>query len=167
DCFNIPVISLINTKGVEVKSLHEQSWLMNAQSQLLYAYATATVPKLAVITGNAIGQAYVAMGGKATADVTFAWPGAVISALTPEAAVAVLYSGQVGADTDNTPEASREKFAQDYIETVAGAVHAAKAGLLDDIIDPAETRKMLASALEMLSSKRDYNPAKKHGNMPM
>ena len=167
DCFNIPVVSFINTKGVEVKNLHEQSWLMNAQSQLFYAYATATVPKLSVITGNAIGQAYLSMGGKATADVTFAWPGAVISALTPEAAVAVLYGKEVGADTENTPEASREKFAQDYIDNVASAMHAAKAGLLDDVIDPAQTRKALASALEMLASKRDYNPAKKHGNMPM
>lgn len=167
DCFNIPVVSFINTRGVEMKNLHEQSWLMNAQSQLFYAYATATVPKLSVITGSAIGQAYLSMGGKATADVSFAWPGAVISALTPEAAVAVLYGKEIGADTENTPEASREKFAQEYIDHVANATHAAKAGLLDDIIDPAQTRKVLASALEMLASKRDYNPAKKHGNMPM
>ena len=167
DCFNLPVVSFLNTRGVKVDSLSSQSWLMNAQSQLLYAYATATVPKLAVVTGEAIGQAYVSMGGKATADVTFAWPGAVISALTPEAAVAVLYADKVKEDTGSTPEASREKFAKDFVETTASAVAAAKAGLLDDIIDPAETRKLLASALEMLSSKRDFNPAKKHGNMPM
>jgi len=167
DCFNLPVVSFINTRGVKVDSLNTQSWLMNAQSQLLYAFATATVPKVAVVTGDAIGQAYVAMGGKATADVTFAWPGAVISALTPEAAVAVLYADEVTADTGSTPEVSREKYAGEYVESTASAVIAAKAGLLDDIINPAETRKMLASALEMLASKRDYNPAKKHGNMPM
>lgn len=167
DCFNLPVVSFINTRGVKVDSLNAQSWLMNAQSQLLYAYATATVPKLAVVTGDAIGQAYVAMGGKAASDVTFAWPGAVISALTPEAAVSVLYTDEVSADKKNTPEASRVKFAKEYTETVASAAAAAKAGLLDDIINPAETRKILASALEMLASKRDYNPAKKHGNMPM
>jgi acetyl-CoA carboxylase carboxyltransferase component len=167
DCFNLPVVSLINTRGVKVDSLNAQSWLMNAQSQLLYAYATATVPKLAVVTGDAIGQAYIAMGGKAASDVTFAWPGAVISALTPEAAVSVLYTDEVNADRNNTPEASRAKYAKEYMETVASAAAAAKAGLLDDIINPAETRKILASALEMLASKRDYNPAKKHGNMPM
>jgi len=167
DCFNLPVVSLINTRGVQVDSLTTQSWLMNAQSQLLYAFATATVPKLAVITGDAIGQAYAAMGGNAAADVAFAWPGAVISALTPEAAVSVLYADEVNADTDETPEASRAKYAKEYVDTVASAVHAAEAGLLDDIIDPAETRKALVSALEMLASKRDYNPAKKHGNMPM
>jgi len=167
DCFNLPVVSFINTRGVKVESLDTQSWLMQAQSQLLYAYATATVPKLAVVTGNAIGQAYIAMGGKAAADITYAWPGAVISALTPEAAVAVLYADEVTADTKNTPEASREKYAKEYVQSTASAVVAAKAGLLDDIINPAQTRQMLASALEMLASKRDFNPAKKHGNMPM
>ena len=92
DCFGIAMVSLINTSGVTVDSVSAQGWLFKAQSQLLFAYAEATAPKLAVVTGDAIGQAYVAMGGKANADVTYAWPGAVISALTPEAAVAVLYA---------------------------------------------------------------------------
>ncbi len=166
DCFNLPVISLVNTSGVKVDKLDNQSWLMNAQSQMLYAYATATVPKLCVITGSAIGQAYIAMGGKANADVTYAWPGAVVSALTPEAAVAVLYADEVKADKAS-PADARAKYAEDYIEKVAGAVNAAKAGLVDDVIDPAQTRKLLASGIEMLFSKRDSNPAKKHGNMPL
>jgi propionyl-CoA carboxylase beta chain len=166
DCFNIPVVSLVNTDGVKVDKLDNQSWLMNAQSQLLYAYATATVPKLCVVTGKAIGQAYVAMGGKANADVTYAGPGAVISALTPEAAVAVLYQDEVKADKAS-PDEARAKYAQEYVDTVAGAVNAAKSGLVDDVIDPAQTRKLLAAALEMLVSKRDSNPAKKHGNMPL
>ena len=107
------------------------------------------------------------MGGKGNADVTYAWPTAVISALTPEAAVAVLYSKEVKADTDLTVAAAREKYADKYIEEVAGAVNAAKAGMVDDIIDPATTRQMLISAMEMLASKRDSNPPKKHGNLPM
>ena len=96
DCFGIAVISLLNTCGVTVDSVNAQGWLFKAQSQLLFAYAEATAPKLAVVTGDAIGQAYVAMGGKANADITYAWPGAVISALTPEAAVgrALCRSGQ-------------------------------------------------------------------------
>ncbi|MDD3213817.1 MAG: carboxyl transferase domain-containing protein [Eubacteriales bacterium] len=167
DCFNLPVVSLINTQGVAVDKLDNQSWLMNAQSQLLYAYATATVPKLCVITGSAIGQAYVAMGGKANADVAYAWPGAVVSALTPEAAVAVLYADEVKASKELSPDEARAKYAGEYIENVAGALNAAKAGLVDDVIDPAQTRKLLAAALEMLISKRDSNPAKKHGNMPL
>ena len=167
DCFNIPVISLLNTCGVQVNSIEAQGWLFKAQAQLLYAYAEATTAKLAVVTGNAIGQAYVAMGGKANADVTYAWPGAVISALTPEAAVAVLYADKVKADTDLSVEAARAKYADEYIQNVAGAVNAAKAGMVDDIIEPAATRQMLISALEMLASKRDSNPPKKHGNLPM
>ncbi len=167
DCFNIPVVSLVNTSGVKVDRLDNQSWLMNAQSQLLYAYATATVPKLCVVTGDAIGQAYVALGGKANADVTFAWPGAVISALTPEAAVAVLYADQVKADKALSPADARAKYAAEYVENVASALCAAKEGLVDDVIEPAATRKVLIAGLEMLLSKRDSNPAKKHGNMPL
>ncbi len=167
DCFNLPVVSLLNTRGVKVNKLDAQSWLMRAQCQLLYAYAEATVPKLAVVTGDAIGQAYVAMGGKANADVTYAWPGAVISALTPEAAVAVLYGDEVKADTALTPEQARAKYADEYVANVAGAIQAAKDGVVDDIIEPAMTRQLLIAALEMLSSKRDSNPPKKHGNLPL
>ncbi|MDD5897880.1 MAG: carboxyl transferase domain-containing protein [Clostridia bacterium] len=167
DCFNLPVISLINTCGVQVDSVEAQGWLFKAQAQLLYAYAEATTAKLAVVTGDAIGQAYVAMGGKGNADVTYAWPSAVISALTPEAAVAVLYANEVKADTGLSVDAARAKYADKYIEDVAGAVNAAKAGMVDDIIDPATTRQMLISAMEMLASKRDSNPPKKHGNLPM
>ncbi|NLO84621.1 MAG: methylmalonyl-CoA carboxyltransferase [Clostridiales bacterium] len=167
DCFSIPIVSLLNTCGVEVDSIEQQGWLFKAQSQMLYAYAEATSPKLAVVTGDAIGQAYVAMGGKANADVTYAWPTAVISALTPEAAVAVLYADEVKADKDLTVDAARAKYADEYIANVAGAVNAAKSGMVDDIIDPAQTRVMLISALEMLASKRDSNPPKKHGNLPM
>jgi len=167
DCFGIPVVSLLNTCGVQVESVDAQGWLFKAQAQLLYAYAEATVAKLAVVTGDAIGQAYVAMGGKGNADVTYAWPSAVISALTPEAAVAVLYADDVKSDKELTVEAARAKYADKYIEEVAGAVNAAKAGMIDDIIDPAMTRAMLISAIEMLASKRDSNPPKKHGNLPM
>ena len=167
DCFGIAMVSLINTSGVTVDSVSAQGWLFKAQSQLLFAYAEATAPKLAVVTGDAIGQAYVAMGGKANADVTYAWPGAVISALTPEAAVAVLYADEVKADKTLSVEEARAKYAAEYVEKVAGAVNAAKDGMVDDIIDPAKTRAMLISALEMLASKRDSNPPKKHDNLPM
>lgn len=167
DCFGLPIVSLVNTSGVEIPTVSGQSWLLKAQSQLLYAYAEATVPKLAVITGDAIGQAYVAMGAKGIADVTYAWPGAVISALTPEAAVAVLYAEKVKADLALSAEEARAKYAGQYVDEVAGALRAATDGLVDDIIDPARTRALLISALEMLASKRDSNPPKKHGNLPM
>lgn len=167
DCYNIPVVSFLNTKGVAVTDVNAQSSLMISQSQLLYAYAEATVPKLAVVTGDAIGQAYVAMGGKAMADVTYAWPSAVISALTPEAAVATLYQDQVKADTGLSVDDARAKYEDEYIRNVAGAVNAAKCGIVDDVIEPAQTRALLVAALEMLASKRDSNPPKKHGNLPL
>ena len=166
DCYSIPVVSLINSRGIAVPEAKAQSWTMITAAQLLYAYAEATTPKVSVVVGNAIGQAYVAMGGKANADMTYAWPGAVISALTPEAAVQVLYVDELKADKKPALETRADleaKFAAD----VADGVAAAKAGMIDDVIDPAETRKYVIAALEMLSSKRESNPPKKHGNLPL
>ena len=99
------------------------------------------------------------MGGKSNADVTYAWPGAVISALTPEAAVQVLYTDDLKAD--------KKPALQSRAELEAKFAAAAAAGMVDDVIDPAETRKYVIAALEMLSSKRESNPPKKHGNLPL
>lgn len=166
DCYNLPVISLVNSKGVAVPDAKAQSWTMITAAQLLYAYAEATTAKVSVVVGNAIGQAYVAMGGKANADVTYAWPGAVISALTPEAAVQVLYVDDLKADKRPALE-SREALEAKFASEVADGVSAAQAGMVDDVIDPVETRKYVIAALEMLASKRDSNPPKKHGNLPL
>ena len=167
DAFGLSLVSLINTDGVEVNGIQGQADLIKAQSQLLYACAEATCPKISVVTGNAIGQSYIALGGKANADVTYAWPDAVISALTPAAAVAVLYSDKVKNATELSVQKAREKYAADYVENTAGALCAAKAGLVDDVIQPAMTRPLILSALEMLASKRQTKPAKKHGNLPL
>ena len=135
----------------------------------LWAYITDTygINHSDTDMSSAEELARFALEGKADADITYAWPGAVISALTPEAAVAVLYADQVKADKDLSVEEARAKYAGEYVEKVAGAVNAAKDGMVDDIIDPAKTRAMLISALEMLGSKRDSNPPKKHDNLPM
>lgn len=167
DSFNLPIVSLLNTDGVLVENTCQQAALIKAQSQLLYSYAEATAPKASVVLGKAIGQAYIAMGAKANADVAYAWPDAVISALTPEAAVTVLYADQVKADKKLTPAEARAKYAAEYVEKNASALNAAAAGLIDDVIEPEKTRAMLISALEMLASKRDSNPPKKHGNLPL
>ena len=167
DCYNIPVVSFLNTNGVELNNASQQAWLLKAQSQLLYAFAEATTAKITLVTGDAIGQAYVAMGGLSNADMTYALPGAVISTLTPEAAVAVLYGKEVIADKNISVEDARAKYAAVYVDEVANAVNAATAGMIDDVIEPAQSRIMLISALEMLASKRDSNPPKKHGNIPM
>ncbi|MBR1686003.1 MAG: methylmalonyl-CoA carboxyltransferase [Clostridia bacterium] len=166
DCYSIPVVSLINSKGVQVPGAKQQSWTMITLSQLLYAYAEATTAKVTIVTGNAIGQAYIAMGGKANADVTYAWPDAVISALTPEAAVQVLYEEELKNDKKPALE-SRADLEKKFADEVADAVTAATTGMIDDVIEPSESRKYVIAALEMLSSKRDSNPPKKHGNLPL
>ena len=161
DCYSLPVISMINSKGVAVPAAGEQVAAMVGVSQLLYACAEATTAKVSVICGNAIGQSFVAMAGKGSADVTYAWPGAVISALTPAAAVQVLYADELKNG------GNRSELEAAYAADVADGVAAARAGMIDDVIDPAETRKQVIYAIEMLASKRASNPPKKHGNMPL
>ena len=140
--------------------------MLKASSELLYTYAEATTPKIALVTGNAIGAAYIAMGGKANSDMTYAWPGSVISAVSSQAAVQLLYTKEL-RESKGDVLAEREKLADRYAAEVADGVNAAAKGYIDDVIDPAQSRKMLIAAVEMLSSKRDSNPPKKHGNMPL
>ena len=166
DCYSLPVISLINSRGIQVPEEKNQAALMAAVAQLLYAYAEATVPKVSVVVGNAIGQAFVAMGGQDNADITYAWPGAVISALTPAAAVQVLYQDEMKQATGD-PLTVRQALEEKFACEVADGVAAAADGMVDDVIDPAQTRKYVIAALEMLSSKQDSNPPKKHGNLPL
>ena len=166
DCYSLPVVSLINSKGVVVPDVQDQAATLTGVAQLLYAYAEATCPKVSVVVGNAIGQSYVAMAGKDNADVTYAWPGAVISALTPDAAVAVLDEEEMKKGTDD-PLKARAELEAKYANDVADGIAAAQAGMIDDVCDPADTRKLVIAALEMLSSKRESNPPKKHGNLPL
>lgn len=166
DCFGLPVVSLINSRGIQVPDENSQARAMNAASKLLYAYAEAATAKVSVVVGNAIGQAYVAMAGKENADVTYAWPGAVISALTPEAAVQVLYSKELKAGSGE-PLADRAALEEKFSAEVADAVTAASDGMIDDVIDPAETRKYVIAALELLGGKRRKNPPRRHGNLPL
>lgn len=160
DCYQIPVVSLINTDGLSVPCVCQQGNLIRAAADLTYAYAEATTPKVAVITGSAVGAAYVAMGGKAVADLTYAWPQAMISPLTKEAAVQTLDSEKLDQGE------SREELEDKYFES-CGALFAAQHGMVDDVIKPVETRKHIIYALEMLSSKHDVNLPKKHGNLPL
>ena len=166
DCYNIPVISLIDADGIVIAQGDSQAWMLKASSELLYTYAEATTPKIALVTGNAIGAAYIAMGGKANSDMTYAWPGSVISAVSSQAAVQLLYTKEL-KESKGDVLAEREKLADRYAAEVADGVNAAAKGYIDDVIDPAQSRKMLIAAVEMLSSKRDSNPPKKHGNMPL
>ena len=167
DCYNIPVVSLVDSTGFELfPTIDRQMSVMKAASALVYAYSEATTVKVTLVIGNAVGAMYVAMGGNANADATYAWPGAVISPMTGEAAIQVMWKDQIKASQGDAVKA-REELAAKYEAEVADGVCAATAGLVDDVIDPADSRKMVIAALELLSSKRDSNPPKKHGNMPL
>ena len=167
DCYNIPVISLVDSTGLKVaKNVEDQLNTVKAASKLVYAYSESTTVKVTLVIGNAIGAAYVAMGGSANADVTYAWPGSVISPLTGEAAIAIWHKDEINKSTGDAV-AARKELAAKYEAEVADGVNAALEGLVDDVINPADSRKMVIAALENLSSKRDSNPPKKHGNMPL
>ena len=167
DCYNIPVVSLIDSTGLELfKTVDRQLNVVKAASKLVYAYSEATTVKVSVVIANAIGAAYVAMGGSANADATYAWPGTCISPLTGEAAIAIWGKDDI-KNSKGDAVAARKELAARYEAEVADGVNAAIEGLVDDVIDPADTRKMVIAALELMSSKRDSNPPKKHGNMPL
>ena len=163
DSFGIPVITLVDTDGFYESASDELAGAARSAARLAHVYAEATCPKLTVVTGKACGSAYVVLAGKnASADLTLAWPSAVISTLSPEAAVNILWADKVkGSDKD-----AQAALVQEYIDTLASPFEAAKNGYVDDVIDPAYTRSALISACEMLAGKRVTNLPKKHGNMP-
>ena len=157
DAFSIPVLSLTNVKGFEATMCSEKK-IAKAVAKLTYAFANATVPKVNVIIGQAMGSAYVAMNSKAIgADLTIAWDGAQIGAMDAKTAAQIIYDGQ-GADV------IAEK-AKEYEKAQTSAAGAAKRGYVDQIIDAADTRKYVIGAFEMLFTKRDDRPAKKHGTV--
>ncbi|MBQ3270503.1 MAG: methylmalonyl-CoA carboxyltransferase [Clostridia bacterium] len=164
DCFSIPVITIVDSMGMKV-STAPQGELARAGAQLMYAMTEGSNARVALIVGNAVGMAYAALASRAACDMVYAWPGAVISAVTPKIAVQLNCADELkGADD---PYAKRAELEEKYMADVADGVNAAAKGYVDDVIEPAQTRQILASALEMLSGKREAKPAKKHGNMPL
>ena len=164
DCFSIPVIAVVDSLGMKV-STAPQGELARAGAQLMFAMTELSSVRIALITGNAIGTAYAALASRAAADAVYAWPGAVISAVTPKIAVQLSCADDLKSADD--PLARRAELEDKYMTDVADGVNAAVKGYVDDVIEPAQTRQILASALEMLSGKRENKPAKKHGNMPL
>ena len=157
DAFSIPVLSLTNVKGFEATMCSEKK-IAKAVAKLTYAFANATVPKVNVIIGQAMGSAYVAMNSKAIgADLTIAWDGAQIGAMDAKTAAQIIYDGQCA-------DVIAEK-AKEYEKAQTSAAGAAKRGYVDQIIDAADTRKYVIGAFEMLFTKRDDRPAKKHGTV--
>ncbi|MDR2909719.1 MAG: carboxyl transferase [Oscillospiraceae bacterium] len=162
DSFGLPVITLVNAPGVKAPDGAGTGGLIQATARLAHIYAEATTAKLSVITGRAYGAAYVALCSRAAnSDYTVAWPGAVITPMAPQAAVAFAYSDRI------TAEVSREEVVRGYEEDEASPLTAAAAGYLDDVISPKETRAALLAALELLSAKRVSRNPKKHSNLPL
>lgn len=166
DCFNIPVVSLVDTAGLALGAAEENQGLMRRGAALIHAYAAASVPKVTVVCGRAHGGAFAIMGSRALGiDTVYAWPNAEISVAQPDTAVNILYAGEIAAAED--PQAARAALVDRYKARDSDPILAAKGGHVDDIIDPAMTRTYVAAALEMLLGKRDEQPAKKHGNLPL
>jgi len=166
DCFNIPLIVFEDVPGFLPGLDQEHGGIIRHGAKLLYAFCEATVPKLTVITRKAYGGAYCVMNSKhIRADFNVAWPSAEIAVMGPEGAVNIIYRREIGEA--ETPEAKRNELVTEYREHLANPYIAAQRGYIDDVIEPSETRPRLINALNMLQNKRDQNPPKKHGNMPL
>jgi acetyl-CoA carboxylase carboxyltransferase component len=166
DSFNIPLITLVDTPGYLPGTNQEHHGVIRNGAKLLYAYCEATVPKLTVITRKAYGGAYLVMSSKhLRGDLNLAWPTAEIAVMGPDGAVSVVMRREMEQADD--PVARKAELVAEYREKFANPYVAAERGYIDDVIEPRETRARLINALEMLQNKRDVNPAKKHGNIPL
>ncbi len=166
DAFNIPLVVFEDVPGFLPGVSQEHGGIIRHGAKLLYAFTEATVPKLTVIVRKAYGGAYVVMSAKhIRGDVNLAWPLAEVAVMGPKGAVEILFRNEI-AEADD-PTAAAEAKMSEYRETLAHPFVAAGRGYVDDVIDPRDTRPRLISALDMLQSKRDRNPSKKHGNIPL
>ncbi len=166
DAFNIPLITFVDVPGFLPGTAQEHGGIIRSGAKLLYAYCEATVPKITVITRKAYGGAYDVMSSKhVRGDVNLAWPSAEIAVMGPEGAVNIIFRKEIAKAKD--PDKKREELVADYRDKFANPYIAASRGYIDDVIEPWETRPRLINALEMLSNKRDSNPPKKHGCIPL
>ena len=166
DAFNIPIITFVDVPGFMPGVAQEHGGIIRHGAKLIYAYCEATVPKLTVITRKAYGGAYIVMSSKhIRGDFNVAWPTAEIAVMGPEGAVPVVYRRELESAAD--PEARRAELIEEYRNAFANPYQAASHGYLDAVIEPSQTRPVLINALQMLQNKRDANPPKKHGTMPL
>lgn len=166
DSFNIPIITFTDVPGYLPGVGQEHSGVIRHGAKLLYAFSEATVPKINVIVRKAYGGAYIAMNSKHLgADMVFAWPSAEIAVMGPDGAANIIFRKDIKNSAD--PVTARQEKIAEYTEKFANPYIAASRGYVDDVIEPDSTRPRLISALEMLMSKRETRPAKKHGNIPL
>jgi acetyl-CoA carboxylase carboxyltransferase component len=166
DCFNIPLIVFEDVPGFLPGIDQEHGGIIRKGAKLLYAFCEATVPKITVVTRKAYGGAYCVMNSKhIRADLNLAWPTAEIAVMGPDGAVNIIHRREINRAKDAA--ARKAELVDEYRETFANPYVAAQRGYVDDVIEPSETRPRLINALQMLQNKRDENPPKKHGNMPL
>ncbi len=166
DAFNIPLVTFEDVPGFLPGVAQEHGGIIRNGAKLLYAYCEATVPKLTVITRKAYGGAYDVMNSKhVRGDVNFAWPTAEIAVMGPEGAVGIVFKDEI--DRARDPKKTRARLIAEYRDKFAGPLIAAQRGYIDDVIEPADTRRRLVRSLELLKTKRDRNPPRKHGNLPL
>ncbi len=166
DSFNIPLLTLVDVPGFMPGTAQEHNGIIRAGAKLLYAYCEATVPKLTVVTRKAYGGAYDVMSSKhIRGDVNLAWPTAEIAVMGPDGAVNIIFRKEIAEAKD--PVARKAELVAQYRQEFANPYVAASRGFIDDVIQPSDTRPRLINALEMLTNKRDSNPARKHGNIPL
>jgi propionyl-CoA carboxylase beta chain len=166
DCFNVPLITFVDVPGFLPGTTQEWGGIIKHGAKLLYAYAEATVPKITLITRKAYGGAYDVMASKhIRADINFAYPTAEIAVMGPEGAVNIIFRKELDGAADAKTE--KDKLVADYREKFANPFKAAELGYIDEVIRPEHTRLKLIKALEMLKDKRQENPPRKHGNIPL
>jgi propionyl-CoA carboxylase beta chain len=166
DSFNIPIITFEDVTGFFPGIKQEHGGIIRHGAKILYAYSEATVPKMTVILRKAYGGAYVALNSKSIgADLVYAWPNAEIAVMGPEGAANIIFAREIEASED--AEATRAAKIDEYREKFANPYVAAANGMVDDVIDPRETRMKLLQGLEMLTDKKEQRPDKKHGNIPL
>ncbi|TYR82492.1 acyl-CoA carboxylase subunit beta [Priestia megaterium] len=166
DSFHIPLITFEDVTGFFPGIKQEHGGIIRHGAKILYAYSEATVPKITVILRKAYGGAYVALNSKSIgADLVYAWPNAEIAVMGPKGAANIIFANEIS--NSETPEAVRTEKIEQYRNKFANPYVAAKAGMVDDVIDPRDTRIKLIQALEMLQNKKEERPRKKHGNIPL
>jgi acetyl-CoA carboxylase carboxyltransferase component len=166
DAFNIPLVTFVDVPGFLPGTDQEYGGIIRHGAKLLYAYCEATVPRVQMIVRKAYGGAYVVMNSKSIGcDLAYAWPSAEFAVMGPQGAVEILYRRELAEAED--PVQRKADLLEEYTERYVHPYDAAERGYVDDVIDPAETRKVLANALDMLRSKREDLPKRKHGNVPL
>jgi propionyl-CoA carboxylase beta chain len=166
DCFNIPLITFIDSPGFLPGTTQEHGGIIRHGAKIVYAYSEATVPKISIVTRKAYGGAYIVMSSKyIRTDLCYAWPSAEIAVLGAEGAVNIIFRREIAAADD--PEAERQRLVEEYRNKFSKPYAAAASGHIDDVIAPRETRPRLIAALELLKDKQASLPPKKHGNMPV